>query len=192
MMRRRKTAGIGKGGRSRRTVDTIRLALILAVLASGCGGLDGSDSSAPPAATETPSAALPDATAAAPAPPSSKDDVGSGIVLARSERQRETLPNVPESTLSELSAGNSAFAFDLYQAISKADGNLFYSPYSVSAALAMTYAGARSNTERQMAETLHYVLPQEQLHRAFNALDLSLTGGSSNGEGFELSIANSL
>ena len=43
----------------------------------------------------------------------------------------------------------------------------------------MTYAGARGNTERQMAETLHLMLPRDQLYPAFNALDLQLT--SANG-----------
>ena len=61
-------------------------------------------------------------------------------------------------------AGNSAFAFDLYRTLSSEDGNLFFSPYSISQALAMTYAGARGETERQMADTLHFALPQDALH----------------------------
>ena len=48
-------------------------------------------------------------------------------------------------------------------------GNLFYSPYSISLALAMTYGGARGETERQMADTLHFQLPQERLHTSFNS-----------------------
>jgi hypothetical protein len=36
----------------------------------------------------------------------------------------------------------------------------------------MTYAGARGATEAQMAQTLHYALPQDRLHPAFNRLDL--------------------
>jgi serpin B len=192
MSRKRNTGRSGKVEEFRRTGDAARLVLILVVLVSGCGSLDGSDSGAAPAAAGTPTLALPEATAAVPSPVRTSDDVGSAIVLARSERQRETSPEVPASILSKLSAGNNAFAFDLYQAVREADGNLFFSPYSISAALAMTYAGARSNTERQMAETLHYTLQQEQLHPVFNALDLSLSGGSRDAEGFELSITNSL
>jgi serpin B len=117
------------------------------------------------------------------------------IVLAQSKVQRETSPNVARPALDELSAGNSAFAFDLYQAIRDSKGNLFYSPYSISIALAMTYAGARGSTERQMADTLHYTLPQDQLHPAFNALDLKLTQQDSADQdkgSFKLNIANSL
>jgi hypothetical protein len=39
--------------------------------------------------------------------------------------------------------GNTAFALDLYQRLKDQPGNLFFSPYSISASLAMTYAGAR-------------------------------------------------
>lgn len=117
--------------------------------------------------------------------------------IARSDRPRIQSPAVPSSDLAELAAGNSAFAFDLYQAVRREQGNLFYSPYSISAALAMTYAGARGNTERQMADVLHFTLPQERLHPAFNALDQALTSRgatdpSRDGEPFRLSIANSL
>ncbi len=96
-----------------------------------------------------------------------------------------------DADVGELVAGNSAFAADLYQALRREqNGNLFYSPYSISAALAMTYAGARGETEKQMADTLHYTLPQAQLHPAFNALDARLTQRS--GESFQLHIANAL
>jgi serpin B len=98
------------------------------------------------------------------------------------------MPKVAKEDIEKMSAGNSTFAFDLYQAIRDQSGNLFFSPYSISAALAMTYAGARGNTERQMAETLHWVLPQDQLHPAFNALDLQLTSAN----GFTLTVANSI
>jgi serpin B len=95
--------------------------------------------------------------------------------------------------MAELEAGNRAFSFDLYQTLRAEDGNLFFSPYSISAALAMTFAGARGNTEQQMAQALHYTLPQEQLHPAFNALDQSLVTQVDEAEGkFTLSIANSL
>lgn len=121
---------------------------------------------------------------------------GHGAEIARSEKQRVTAPNVDEADLADLVNGNSAFALDLYQAIRQESGNLFYSPYSISLALAMTYAGARGETEQQMADTLHFLLSQDRLHPAFNALDLELascgeTGDEERGR-FQLNIANSI
>ena len=93
--------------------------------------------------------------------------------------------------------GNSAFAFDLYEALREDGNNLFYSPYSISLALAMTYAGARGDTETQMADTLHLDVPQHSLHPTFNALDLDLAsrGKDERDEdagGFTLNIANAV
>ena len=99
----------------------------------------------------------------------------------RSAKERAA-PAATDAELADLVRGNSAFAFDLYQNLRDKNGNLFYSPYSISLALAMTYAGAREETERQMADTLRFLLVQEDLHPAFNALDLEL---ASRGEGAE-------
>ena len=122
---------------------------------------------------------------------------GQAIGMAQSDKPRSTLPDVTASELTELVDGNSAFAFDLYQELSKEEGNLFYSPYSISLALAMTYAGARGETEQQMADTLNFTLPQDRLHPALNSLDLKLAsrGEGAEGtdeEGFRLNIANSI
>ena len=119
----------------------------------------------------------------------------SGDVL-RSEKPRVS-PAVSQSDLAALADGNNAFAFDLYQALKGPQGNLFYSPYSVSLALAMTYAGARESTEKQMAGTLHYTLPQERLHQACNGLDQELSARGQgakgkDGNGFRLNIVNAI
>ena len=74
----------------------------------------------------------------------------------RSDKERVTNASVSGSDIADLVSGNSAFAFDLYHVLGEKDGNLFYSPYSISVALAMTYAGARGETERQMADTLRF------------------------------------
>lgn len=111
-----------------------------------------------------------------------------------SDRPRQTSPQIPSADLQSLATGNSAFAVDLYRRLMAEDGNLFYSPYSISLALAMTYAGARAETERQMADTLHFGLPQASLHPAFNALDQQLRPltRAAGVEDFRLNIANSL
>jgi len=125
---------------------------------------------------------------------------GRGNVL-QSDKSR-LAPDAPATEVDELVSGNSAFAFDLYRALRAQPGNLFYSPYSVSLALAMTYAGARGETERQMAETLHFDVlaapgAQPALHTAWNALDVELARRGQGfqvdeGQGFQLHIANSL
>ena len=106
-------------------------------------------------------------------------------------------PTAIDEEVQLLVAGNSVFALDLYRTLSAGDGNLFFSPYSISQALAMTYAGARGDTERQMADTLHFLLPRDMLHPAFNSLYLDLdsrSGGKGNNDpsGFKLNVANSL
>ena len=115
----------------------------------------------------------------------------------RSDKPRVAAPEVAAPDLAEQVGGNSAFAFDLYQALREQDGNLFYSPYSISLALAMTYAGARGETERQMAGALHLILPQERLHPAFNSLDQTLAsrGEGAQGkdeQGFRLNVVNAI
>ena len=109
-----------------------------------------------------------------------------------SEKSRNTHPKIDHVDLSTLSDGNGEFAFDLYQNLQNTDGNLFFSPYSISQALAMTYAGAREETEKQMADTLHFTLPQDTHHSTFNYLDLKLTSRDKGDKDFILTIANAL
>ncbi len=112
--------------------------------------------------------------------------------------EERATPSAKGADLADLVDGNSAFAFELYKNLAAEDGNLFFSPYSISLALAMTYAGARGETQRQIADTLHFLLPQDGLHSAFNDLDLRLAsrgGGTSDGDdngGFQLNIANAV
>jgi serine protease inhibitor len=67
-------------------------------------------------------------------------------------------------------AANTAFAIDLYQELKTQPGNLFFSPYSISSALAMTYAGARGQTESEMTKVLHFDPGQTNVHAGFHAL----------------------
>ncbi len=90
-----------------------------------------------------------------------------------------------------LVADNTAFAIDLYHQLRDAEGNLFFSPYSISTALAMTYAGARGETETQMAQALHFDLGQEALHPAFAALGQRFQAVQAAGD-VQFSVANAL
>jgi len=123
--------------------------------------------------------------------------VGCGPEVVKSAKQRVNDPEVSEAEMTTLAGGNSGFAFDLYHELKETDGNLFYSPYSLSLALAMTYAGARGETEQQMADVLHFDLLQNRLHPAFNSLDAELGSRGEgakgkDGEGFSLNIVNAI
>jgi serpin B len=89
--------------------------------------------------------------------------------------------------------GDTAFALDLYARLRTDDGNLFFSPYSISTALAMTRAGARGDTAAEMDKVLHFTLPQDRLHAAFAALGKEINGDpEDNKRGYQLRTANAL
>lgn len=100
--------------------------------------------------------------------------------------------------------GLNSFAFEMYGKLN-AENNLFFSPYSVSAALAMTYSGAKENTEKEMGETLNVptasffscegkvsaLWPQERYHTAFGTVIKQLNEQGRKGN-YELITANAL
>jgi serpin B len=87
--------------------------------------------------------------------------------------------------------GANAFALDLYARLGTEGGNLFFSPYSISTALAMTYAGARGDTAAEMAKTLHFPADAEKLHASYTALLNQLNRGGKD-RGYQLTVANAL
>lgn len=91
--------------------------------------------------------------------------------------------------LNPLVEANTAFALQLYGKLRSTEGNLALSPYSISSALAMTYAGAWGDTARQMEQTLHFDPSKTGLHELFGQLDAALKAAQGSNE---LSIANSL
>ena len=91
----------------------------------------------------------------------------------------------------EVVSGNTAFAFDLYAQMRAQAGNLFFSPYSISTALAMTYGGARGDTAAQMSKALHFEVSATELPPAFAALQAGLNDIQAKGK-VKLAVANSL
>jgi serpin B len=119
------------------------------------------------------------------------------VEAIKSDISRDTQPIVNENNVTSVANGNNAFALDLLQQLQTETGNVFYSPYSISSALAMTWAGARGDTEAQMAQTLHFALDQAALHPAFNSLMLALDShaeaeGIEPDQAFKLHMANAL
>jgi serpin B len=116
-----------------------------------------------------------------------------GCSVKRGEQGESVSPVPPVEPISIISTedGNNLFALDLYAKLREEPGNLFFSPYSISTALAMTYAGARGETEKQMAKTLHFVLPEGKLHNALSRLQRDLNERGKKGA-YELTVSNAL
>lgn len=110
------------------------------------------------------------------------------ITVSASPVSAEQQADLPMNTLVK---GNNAFAVKLYHELSTKEGNLFFSPFSVSSALGMTYAGARENTAAEMQAAMSFGLDQEPLHNAFQQLNKSLMAAANN-DGQKLNIANGL
>jgi serine protease inhibitor len=89
-------------------------------------------------------------------------------------------------------SGNTRIAVDVYATLRGQDGNLFFSPYSVSTALAMTYAGAHGTTADQIARALRFSLPPARLHAGFATLMKEVNGDPERRPCHELYTANAL
>ena len=95
------------------------------------------------------------------------------------------------SALTKIVHGNNEFALDLYRKLAnEGKSSLFFSPCSISSALAMTFAGARGRTEREMAAVLHFDAQQGRLHEVFSKLNKQIFAGSTHG--YRINIANRL
>ena len=90
-----------------------------------------------------------------------------------------------------ITMGNVEFALNAYAGLRSRAGNLFFSPYSIMSALAMTYAGARGETQSQMAAALGLPSDQARAHAGFGALNSRLNR-ESQGRPYQLMIANAL
>lgn len=116
----------------------------------------------------------------------------------KSDLAREINPDVSEEQIQALAQDNTAFALEFFNQIRGEDGNIIFSPFSLSLALSMTLAGAESTTERAMLDALQLSLPEADVHPAFNALLLSIeesqgkTDDEMEGDQFQLNIANSI
>ena len=92
--------------------------------------------------------------------------------------------------LGAMARANNAFALELYSRLQDRDGNIFFSPYSISISLAMAYAGARGDTAEEIAEALRFPGP-DRTHEAFSRFAADLESVEERG-GAELRLANGL
>jgi len=94
------------------------------------------------------------------------------------------------SEMQKLVDANTRFALDMYAQLRGQPSNLFFSPYSISTALAITYAGAKSTTAQQMAKTLHFN-NVKNLHQAYAQLQKTLNGLQASNR-FKLHTVNAI
>lgn len=91
----------------------------------------------------------------------------------------------------KLLQGNTEFSVSLYKQLSTKPGNLFFSPYSISSALAMTYKGAKGETAAEMKKTLCFQLESDALHKGFAGLSDDFKDAGQRDD-LDLTVANAL
>jgi serpin B len=179
---------------SNRALCTLAAALMASLVTlAGCETSDGQsgDANTKKKATSKPSEPDPDPTVTAAAGESLGSDT---------PRSEET---VSQGVVESLTAGNAHFGIDVYQQwVDANEGNLFFSPHSLSTVMAMVYAGAQKETATQMREALSFRPDDSELHRAFNHLNRTLTDegtdkektqdGENSGDPFQLNLAQGL
>ena len=106
------------------------------------------------------------------------------MVACVEQRNTELTPEIEAAA-----AANNAFSIDLYRQTAPDNENYIVSPFSVSAALAMTYAGAEGVTEEEMATVLHVGDDEAAYHEGYGTLMQELDGRYA---GYEINLANRL
>lgn len=86
--------------------------------------------------------------------------------------------------------GNTKFGQELFVELSATEGNFIFSPFSISTALAMTYTGARGNTEKQFCNVLHFDPNQKKFHGEVKKLRDGIM--KLNSEEIAVNVANAL
>jgi len=120
--------------------------------------------------------------------------VATAAILFLSPYQPNQPPKVDDAGstkqgMQDVVNANNKFAFELYSQLNKSEkGNIFYSPYSISAALAMTYEGAKGQTADEIKSVFHF--PESNVLRPnFAAIYNDINKGAKD---YELRTGNAL
>ncbi|MDY6966588.1 MAG: serpin family protein, partial [Halobacteriota archaeon] len=95
----------------------------------------------------------------------------------------------PPASKTNVIDANNQFALDLYSKYSSTEGNIFFSPYSISSALTMTYEGARGETAEEMQQVLHLPDDKEKIRSDFVSIYSKL---NKENKPYNLTTANAL
>ena len=109
------------------------------------------------------------------------------LEFVRSEKTEVQSP-ATDADVAAVAEGETRFALALFRAVRSPDGNLAFSPYSLTMALAMTLAGARGETEQEMAAALGLTLPAKKIHPALNGLARELEQSAAVSKKNDLSL----
>lgn len=111
-----------------------------------------------------------------------------GLLLMKTTAEQSLIKSMP-AELKQFAEQNNDFGIELYHRLRTQPGNIFFSPYSISTALAMVSTGARNQTEAQMLKCLHLGADQQRnttLHRDMMTFLLHKP------KGYDIRIANAL
>ncbi len=100
--------------------------------------------------------------------------------------------NAKAQEIYNVNTNSSAFALNVYKKFAKKDSekNVFFSPYSITMAMGMTYAGANNATKQEMATALNFPIDDSKLHKTLGDSQKSILFSGS--KGVQISIANQL
>ncbi|OPZ44438.1 MAG: Serpin (serine protease inhibitor) [Euryarchaeota archaeon ADurb.BinA087] len=102
-------------------------------------------------------------------------------------------PGPPPGSQQSIVAANNQFALDLYTRLAEdprnSEENLFFSPFSISSALAITYEGARGSTADEIREVFYFPADPAGMRAGYQAIIAGINNGSS---AYQLQTANAL
>jgi len=111
------------------------------------------------------------------------------VLLFSGCRKENRIQPIEGGVAADAASSVNEFAVDMYRELAAEDGNLFFSPASISTALAMTWAGAGGETAMETATVLHLNSDREKVLADYSQLLIGLAGNDST---FTLNVANRL
>ena len=110
------------------------------------------------------------------------------IKQANTEEKPGSTPDVP---VVEIERNQFDFPYSLWEQVNRKGENLFLSPFSIDAAMAMAYTGAAGRTAEEMGKVMGYEAKPDQEHFAFRKRISMLNDIPKRGRA-QLNIANAL
>jgi len=113
-----------------------------------------------------------------------------GIFLFREGKISLPEPKPKLADINNVVDANNQFALDYYSQLKEKDsGNIFFSPFSISSALAMTYEGAKGQTAEEMRSVFYFPADENLRRTEYAAILGELNKGDKE---YKLSTANAL